>query len=303
MGRKVRFIPPNSLVEVTCRTVQGRFLLQPSEEFDKIFVGILARAQNFHSVRIHGFVALSNHYHLLISPQTAWQLARFMQYVNTNVSKEAGRLSKWDGPIFQGRYHAIVVSDESRAQVGRLRYLLAHGVKEGLVARACEWPGPHCARSLSAGEPAAGVWIDRSAMAKARNPEALRVPGNFIRDYTLQLAPLPCWSHLSPETRRDRIREMLEAIEKEAARGAQLSGAHPLGPAVIEAQDPKDSPLSSKRSPAPWIHAASRSARRRFVEAYAIFLESFRSAAREAVSSVSMSLFPEGCFPPPLSPG
>jgi hypothetical protein len=39
---------------------------------------------------------------------------------------------------------AIVVSDEEAAQVGRLRYILAHGVKENLVERVLDWPGVHC---------------------------------------------------------------------------------------------------------------------------------------------------------------
>ena len=38
------------------------------------------------------------------------------------------------------------MSDE--ALVGRLRYVLAHGVKEGLVERSAEWPGLTCLARL-----------------------------------------------------------------------------------------------------------------------------------------------------------
>jgi hypothetical protein len=45
-------------------------------------------------------------------------------------------------------YQAIVVSGEEAAQVERLRYHLAHGVKEGLVDQVKRWPGVHFAKSI-----------------------------------------------------------------------------------------------------------------------------------------------------------
>ena len=42
--------------------------------------------------------------------------------------------------------------------MSRLAYLLAHGVKEGLVASPYDWPGVHCARALVEGKPVSGRW-------------------------------------------------------------------------------------------------------------------------------------------------
>ncbi len=51
MGRRLRFIPPEgALVEVTCRTVQGRFLLTPSADLNEIILGVLGRAQRLYPV-------------------------------------------------------------------------------------------------------------------------------------------------------------------------------------------------------------------------------------------------------------
>lgn len=76
-----------------------------------------------------------------LHPADAHQLAAFCCYLNTNLSKEAGRLHGWRGPLLQRRYPAIVVSNEVEAQTGRLRYILSHGSKEGLVAELRQWPG------------------------------------------------------------------------------------------------------------------------------------------------------------------
>ena len=64
MGRRLRYLPPegSSLVEVTCRTVQGRFLLTPSNELNEIILGALGRAQELYPVGICAFAFASNHY-------------------------------------------------------------------------------------------------------------------------------------------------------------------------------------------------------------------------------------------------
>ena len=58
-----RFIPSDgALVEVTYRTIQGRFLLKPSRPLNELVLGVLARAQSFcPTVELIGIVVLSNH--------------------------------------------------------------------------------------------------------------------------------------------------------------------------------------------------------------------------------------------------
>ncbi|HKI86021.1 MAG TPA: hypothetical protein VKA53_04670, partial [Thermoanaerobaculia bacterium] len=75
MARRLRFIPEEGLVEITARTIQGRFLLLPGPGWRETFLGVLGRAQELYPVRIHGYVCLSNHFHLLLSPSDAHQLA------------------------------------------------------------------------------------------------------------------------------------------------------------------------------------------------------------------------------------
>jgi hypothetical protein len=63
MGRKLRYLPEGgALVEVTCRTLQGRLLLRPDPELNDIAAGILGRSQRLYPVDIVGYVVASNHY-------------------------------------------------------------------------------------------------------------------------------------------------------------------------------------------------------------------------------------------------
>ena len=50
------------MVEVTCRTIHSRFLLRPSPELNDIVIGVLARAQRMHPIRLCAVAFASNHY-------------------------------------------------------------------------------------------------------------------------------------------------------------------------------------------------------------------------------------------------
>lgn len=299
MARRLRFIPEDSLVEVTARTVQGRFLLKPGPGWTETFVGILARAQELFPIRIHAFVCLSNHLHLLVTPDDARQLAAFMGHVLTNLSKEAGRRHGWRGPLFERRYQAILVSDEERAHIERLVYILRHGAKENLVARPSKWPGPHCAEALRAGEPVRGVWVSRTAQWVARNRGQRVSDEQASIAYKLHLDPLPCWQHWSAERRQRQIAELLQQIEQEALERHERDKTAPLGVAEILAQHPHAAPNRLKRAPAPLVHAASRKVRRESYRMYAAFVGAFYEAVERLKDGIHDPMFPDGAFPPP----
>ncbi len=221
-------------------------------------------------------------------------------YILTNLSKEAGRLHSWRGPLFQRRYQAIPVSNEEEAQTSRLHYIVSHGCKEGLVEKLRQWPGAHCAHSLATGEPSAGVWFDRHQEWLARERGEEHPPDAFVTHHEFVLAPLPCWRHLPPQEIQQRVFEMIAAIEHEAAARHRAEGGKPLGVAAILRQDPHYHPPKLDRSPAVLVHAASKRARIELRAAYYSFLAAFRAAAERLRNGCRDVVFPRGCFPPPL---
>ncbi len=309
MSRKLRYFPPDSLVEITTRTLQSRFLLQPTRHFARIVVGILARAQEKAPIRIHAISGLSTHLHILATVDDAEQLAAeqladFMEYANGNIAREALRLVKdrgWSGKLWERRYSAIPVSTEELAQVKRLRYVISHGAKEGLVASPRQWPGLHCIDALIDGTPLEGVWHDRSAEYEAdRLNKPVENPRAFVAEYSLELEPLPCWRHLPAVEYRQRITEMVHDIEVETARRIFLTGKVPKGPEAIRRQDPLEQAVQPKNSPAPFCHAISKEVRAQLREAYRLFVEAYCQAAAQLRAGDRNARFPQGCFPPAL---
>jgi hypothetical protein len=238
------------LVEVTTRTIQGRLLLTPSPELNRIILGALARASRYHQGGVVAFAFLGNHYHLLLWAQDAERLASFMNLFNSKLAREVARLTGWKDKIWSRRYQAIGISTEEAAQLARLLYILSNSCKENLVARLDEWPGVHCAPALLDGRPLQGVWINRTQEYLARQRGETRDPQSFEEPETLTLEPLPCWKHLSPEQYRHQIERLVQSVEEEAEAQRKRSGKRPLGREAILRQDPTAEPKRTKKSPA-----------------------------------------------------
>ena len=202
MGRRLRFIPPGGyLVEVTNRTIQGRFLLRPSRQLNDLLIGVLGRAQRLFGVRLHAFIVLSNHYHLLMTVDSALQMAQFVGYFQSNLAREAGRLYNWRGPFWHRRYQHILVSEEEAAQVERFRYILANSCKEGLVSGPLDWPGVSSIHALLFDDEIKGVWRDRTQERLAPKQGAESAT-RFHKQEQVSLSPFPCWEQLDRRTRR-----------------------------------------------------------------------------------------------------
>jgi len=243
---------------------------------------------------------MSTHWHALLWVEDAEQLARFMQYVNGKLGKEIGRLVGWRHGIWSRRYTAIIVSNEEAAQVARLRYLLAHGVKENLVERAVDWPGVQSVRAILEGKPLVGYWFDRKQEYAARNRGEEYGRLTYATEETFLLSPLPCWKHLSPEQYRERVAALVEEIEAEAKAIRREKGLPVLGVKAVLQQNPHKEPGKTKRSPAPRFHAASKAVRNGLREMYGLFLAAFRDAAEQLKAGDRSAQFPLGSFPPGL---
>jgi REP element-mobilizing transposase RayT len=300
MARSLRFIPEGgALVEVTTRTFQSRLLLTPRPLLNRIILGALARASRRYEVGAVAFAFLSNHYHLLLWVEDARQLALFMTHFNSKLARETGRLTGWRQKVWSRRYQAIVVSQEEEAQIDRMGYILAHGVKEGLVDRVLDWPGVHAAAALLSGLSLEGTWYDRTKEYLSKIKGKKSDPDRFAEPETLTLAPLPCWKHLSPKAYQARIASLIQQIEEDATAQREARCRQPLGAGAILRQEPRTEPNRTKKSPAPRFHAVRKWVRKELYQTYTLFVQAYREAAELLRLGNRNASFPSGCFPPP----
>jgi hypothetical protein len=301
MSRPLRFIPEHSLVEITTRTLQGRLLLKPSPELNDLILGVIGKAQHDYNMVLHGFVVASNHAHFFARPSSAQLLARFMQFLNANIAKEVARLYNWPERVWSRRYRAIPVVDDEAAQA-RMRYILAHGAKEGLVAAAGSWPGANCIAVLTHGDLLRGTWYDRSAEYRARVAGKDVKPAEFATTYDIKLTPLPCLFDLNEDQRQAHYRRVVREIDDAAEAANKEIGRTPMGVQAILDQDPHHRPEAPAWSPAPLVHAHDRKKRDEYRAAYRAFVINFRAGVDglKAMAKQITDLFPDWAFPPAL---
>jgi REP element-mobilizing transposase RayT len=283
---------------VTARCVQARYLLRPSSETNEVLGGVLARAARMFEVEVFAFAFQSNHLHLLVRAPRG-NLPRFMQFVQANISKKVGALTRWSGTFWERRYSAEPVLDEE-SLVALLRYILSQGVKDGLVRKVRDWPGLNCLRMLVRGSRKNFPWFSWSKRWLARKQQAAkdRFDPRWSERETLQLVALPHWAHLSQKQRARRVLELVRSVEEEA----EASHERVLGPEAILAQHPHQRPAKPERSPRPHCHAAHASTRRAYIEVYRAYVATFRSASVRWRLGELETEFPLGAFRPFLWP-
>ena len=295
-------MPAGSLVEVTARTVGGRYLLVPSEELNAGIWAVLGRALSKYPVELHAVAFMSNHWHALVTVADALALSRFVQYVHSNVARLVHRLRDRDGSVF-GKAAYIIVGPA--AEEARLRYVLSQGVKEGLVRRCVEWPGVHSARALLLEGVCVGRWEDRRRARTLRagggrggGREPLR--GEIEVVYPIDFAPLPSWRALDTGERLRRLMAIVNEIEV----SARASHSSVLGIHGILARDPASRPADLKRRSAPPIHTSDEEERIQFTHRHIEFTTTFE-LARAQLRTTCIARLPAGCFVPlvPFSQG
>ncbi len=287
---------------ITCRTFQARALMAPASPLIReVCGGVLARAVAACGVRLHGYVFLSNHLHLILRARGR-QVATFMQYLLGNLSRKLGPLCQpsWWGRFWERRYTASPILDEAALE-DRLRYVLAHGVKEGLVSRVSEWEGLHCAAQLVDEAPRRFRWFNwtrrwrEGRRAADASPPALgRYHDELAETVELELEPLPQWA-AEPATGRQR---RMAALVAEVERAAAPPGP-PLGMEAVRCQS-TERRRRRQRSPRPPCHASTSDGRRHFRALYRSFCDAFREASTKWLAGDVGAAFPPGSFAPYL---
>jgi REP element-mobilizing transposase RayT len=117
---------------------------------------LLAQALNRFDAQALAYALLPDHYHLLLFTRRA-NLSQLMRHVNGVYTQHQQQRWGFRGPLFQGRFRAVLV-DRDRYLLDACRYIDLNPVRLGLVRDAADWPGSSF-RALAGLEPPP-EWLD-----------------------------------------------------------------------------------------------------------------------------------------------
>ncbi|MDQ7048292.1 MAG: transposase [Enterobacterales bacterium] len=105
------------------------------ERYYEAFLKCLQESSEQFDAVIHAYCLVTNHYHLLIETPYA-NLARIMRHINGVYTQRHNGLKKTDGPLFKGRYKAVLVDqDEYLLQLTRYIHLNPIETKKPMVSK------------------------------------------------------------------------------------------------------------------------------------------------------------------------
>lgn len=122
MPRPLRLTFPNAWYHVMNRGA-GYKKIYKSSKHRKIFLDLLEDASQLFGIEVHAYCLMDHHYHLLIKTPRE-NLSRAMRHINGLYTQRYNRLENMDGPLFRGRFKAIIIDKEAYLlQVSRYIHL------------------------------------------------------------------------------------------------------------------------------------------------------------------------------------
>jgi putative transposase len=117
-----------------------------------VFLGYLRDALQPPGIRLHAYVLMTNHVHMLGTADRPGMLSDFVQAIGRRFAPYANARQQRTGSLFEGRFHSSLV-DTERYFLTCMRYIEMNPVRAGLVTRPASFPWSSFSENAS-GHPA-----------------------------------------------------------------------------------------------------------------------------------------------------
>jgi putative transposase len=141
---------------------RGRHRIFHGPAYYEAFLQTLGEACSRFGLEVHAYCLMGNHYHLFVRTPRA-NLDRCMRHINGIYTQRYNRLEGTDGPLFRGRYKAVLVEADSYGlQLSRYIHRNPVELKAPLVERLEDYPWSSYPAYI--GKAQQQAWLSRSSV-------------------------------------------------------------------------------------------------------------------------------------------
>src|SRR5690606_2550484 len=138
MARLPRYVIPDQPQHMIQRGNNRQEIFAAEADY-RFFRDALVDAAHKHGLRIHAYVWMTNHIHLLATPEHEDSMAKVFQSAGRKYVKYFNHTYERSGTLWEGRYRATVV-DSDRYFLTVMRYIELNPVRAGMVAHPRDYP-------------------------------------------------------------------------------------------------------------------------------------------------------------------
>ncbi len=137
MGRPLRIEYPGAVYHITSRGNERQTIYRDEEDKTR-FLKIIGDTALKFQVIVYAYVLMDNHFHLLLETPLG-SLSQVMQKILVSYTNGFNARHRRSGHLFQGRYKAILV-DEDSYLMELSRYIHLNPVRAGIVKKPEDYP-------------------------------------------------------------------------------------------------------------------------------------------------------------------
>lgn len=138
MARLPRLTLPGYPHHIIQRGNNRQAIFAKAEDY-QLWLELLHENAKKFAVDIHAYVLMSNHFHLLATPQTAAGVPQMMQAIGRRYVRYFNDSQKRTGTLWEGRYKSTLIQTD-RYFLACMAYIDLNPVRSGLVAQARDYP-------------------------------------------------------------------------------------------------------------------------------------------------------------------
>ncbi len=220
MARLPRYVIPGQPQHIIQRG-NNRQMIFAAEEDYQFFLDVVVEAAQKYGLAIHAYVWMTNHVHILATPEFENSISKVFQSVGRRYVQYFNYTYHRTGTLWEGRYRATVV-DSEQYLLTLMRYIELNPVRAGMVEHPGDYPWSSHRRNAQGDSGKNAHWIRphneylRLGHDAVERQEAYRelfdsaIPGNDLREIR------EC-THKGWALGNERFREQVEALGQRRA--------------------------------------------------------------------------------------